>query len=1015
MKPDQGSILIIGGGIGGIKAAFDAAELGLHVFLADRNPFLGGTLSQLDRQFPTNRCGMCQLLPTVARHGTTHYCLRRELYHPKIQPLPGSELIELSGEAGNFTASLKTTSVAVDPERCTNCGACVPVCPVEVKDDFNGPMTTRKAIYAKYPLPLPNRYVIDTKACTRCGACVSACPTRAIDLDAETGTQTIQVGSVILAAGFEEFDPKILMQYGHGRYPDVLTSIELERMFSGYGAGEGDIFRPSNGEKPRRLAFLQCVGSRDHDRDYCSAACCMYALKEAMIVREQNPDLEIHFFYMDARAYGKGYHKFLTRAQEKFQVHFTRSRIPVVKENPATKKLALRYLTEAGAQQSDEFDLVVLSIGQVPPPAQQNLAHTLGIELNPWGFCKTDEFSQVATTKSGIFACGAFTEPKDIPETVAQASSAALQAAQVVKSAGAEFYQAEPPSGLAAYYDQLSEKRDWESRTAIFVCRCGGELSRSLDTKALTQFAKKLPQVVLSEEIDVLCSEKTLEKVTQKLQQVKASRVVFAACVPYHYRHLFEEAARGAEIDPGYVQIANIREHAGWTHEPAAALGKAKNLLRMALTFTAQEENLEPGKAVGMTPRAAVIGAGAAGMCAALGLANLGVSVDLIEKDARIGGQLNKLYFAPHARDPQEMQKQLARVVAEHPKIQVRLETQIVSTSGSAGNFSVRLKNAEEAISTQNYGALILATGAQEHFPASYEFGHSPKIMTQQQFKEKVVGNEIDPAKLKQVVMIQCVESRNETRPWCSRICCTQAMTNALKIKAANPAAEIVIFNRDIMTYGFREQYYTQVREAGVLFVRYEPGQEPKVVLNQAQPQITAIDPVLNRELEFIPDLLLLSTGIDPNSNTELAQLLNVPLDADGFFQEAEVKFRPVDFHKDGVFVAGLAHSPRFLEESMTQGYAAAARAATLLLKNRLPVATHVAEVNPRRCSGCEMCIPACPYDARVWDEESHTVLLREALCQGCGACAMVCPNNASKLRGYRDRQVMAVIDAGLF
>ena len=1019
MKQGTGAVLVIGAGIGGIKASFEAAELGYQVYLLDINPFIGGTLSQLDRQFPTNRCCMCQILPTLARKENSHFCLRKEFYHPNITSLPGSSVVKMSGEAGNFEVTVKTEATWIKPELCINCGACVEVCPVDVNDEFNGELVTRKAVYSKYPIPVPNIYTIDKATCTRCGKCVEICPTRAIDLDIEEKMQQLSVGSVILASGFEEFDPKLLMQYGHGRYADVLTSIELERMFSGYGPGKGDIYRPSDRTKPKSIAFLQCVGSRDRDRDYCSAACCMYALKEAMVVREINPDIDIRFFYMDARAYGKGYHQFLESARDEFKVSFTRSRVPVVKENPATKKLAVKYMDEIGDQHLEEFDLIVLSIGQAPPLKYSEMGRIFGIDLNQWGFCVTDQFSQVETNRQGIFVCGAFSEPKDIPETIAQSSSAALHAATTLKKAGlkpAKNIDSIGRKEISEKYDRLSERMDWENKTAIFICRCGGEISRFLDTAALAQYAKDMKNVVHCEEINVLCATQSLEKVKQQLIKSGASRVVFAACVPYHYLRLFEETAVEAGLDAGYIKIINIREHAAWPHsdDKSAALQKAKHILAMGVEFARTEAALEAAASYDVKNRALVIGGGAAGMSAARSLANFGINVDLVEKGDQLGGHLSKIHFTPSGKDPQEFLKILVDDVQKHDKIRLHLNTQVASVSGQAGDFRTVLKNGKASSEVIEHGAVIVATGGEEHIPTEYQYNNSDRIVTQQEFKEQVVAGEIDLANLNSVVMIQCVESREETRPYCSRICCTQAITNALKIKEANPLAEVTIFNRDVMTYGFREQYYTRSRELGVSYVRYDLDRKPSVQILGDRIQITAYDPVLKAELTIEPELLLLSTGIDAINNQELANILNVECDANGFFQEAEVKFRPVDFHTDGIYVAGLAHSPRFIEESVTQGVAAAARAATILIKKKMPAPVAIAEVNQYRCSGCELCIAACVYNARVKDPETNTVIIREALCQACGACAMVCPNHASKLRGFRDKQLYSVIDVAL-
>ncbi|MDZ7262388.1 MAG: FAD-dependent oxidoreductase, partial [candidate division KSB1 bacterium] len=887
MKSKTGSVLIVGAGIGGIKAAFDVAEAGYQAYLVDSNPYIGGTLSQLDQQFPTNRCCMCQILPTLARHGTTHYCVRRELYHPNIIFMPSSQVERVKGREGNFTVTLRTEPRWVKEELCINCGACPEVCPVEVRDEYNEGLTVRKAIYARYPIPVPNVYTIDREHCTRCGACVEICPTHAIDLNEETVKRNLEVGAIILASGFEEFDPRLLMQYGHGRYADVLTSIEFERMFSGLGPHSGEILRPSDNQPPRNIAFLQCVGSRDQERNYCSAACCMYALKEAMVTRELHPDMGIDFFFMDARAYGKGYHRFLEKARDEFRVRFTRSRIPVVKENPVTKKLSLTYLDEANQQHTAEYDLVVLSIGQAPPQRHAELGKAVGVELNQWGFCVTDEFSQVKTSKPGVFVCGAFSEPKDIPETITQASAAACEAAIVLNKAG--LARVEEKFESKEIKKEKDEPEDWERKVAVFVCQCGGEISRLMDTAEVARYAANLRNVVLSQAIDVLCTSTALDEVKKRLANVQANRVVFAACVPYHYQHLFEEAAGQVGIEPEFVEIVNIREHAAWPHadDKEAATNKAKRLIAMGVEGVRMEDEVLVGESVSVKARALVIGGGAAGMSAALTLAELGIEVDLVEKSERLGGHLHEIYFTPNNRDPQMLLKQLLKKVPKHPRIHTFMETEVVRITGQAGNFRTVLKNGKMDNQVLEHGAVIIATGGVEHIPTEYHYGQNPRILTQREFEEKVISRRIDLASLNSVAMIQCVESREGKRPYCSRICCTQAITHALKIKEANPRAEVVIFNRDIMTYGFREQYYTRAREKGVYFVRYEVDQKPEVTIAGENLRLTAYDQVLQSEIVLEPDLLLLSTGIDAADNRSLSQALELETDKDGFFQEA--------------------------------------------------------------------------------------------------------------------------------
>ena len=400
-----GSVLVIGAGVGGIKASLELAETGIRVYLCDRGPAIGGSLVQMDKWFPNNHCGMCQILPVFSRDDASQRCLRRGLSHPNIEILPMTEVTEVSGEAGNFEVTLGTKPSGVNTELCTGCGLCAEACPVETRNKFDEGLGSHKAIYIPNPYLTPNSYTIEWESCTKCGACVKVCPSRAIDLNQTERVRHLEIGSIILATGFEEFDPRPATQYGYKRFSNVITSIELERFLSPGGPTGGELLRPSDRQIPEKVAFLQCIGSRDNQRNYCSSACCMYSLKETRLIKEKYPQIDTRVFFMDLRAFGKGYYRYYEQA-DKAGVKFIRCRVPAIKEDPESKDLILSTLKEDQTPVKEQFGLVVLSVGQSPAPGFQKLCQILGVETNKWGFCQTKPFSPVETTKEGIYVCG---------------------------------------------------------------------------------------------------------------------------------------------------------------------------------------------------------------------------------------------------------------------------------------------------------------------------------------------------------------------------------------------------------------------------------------------------------------------------------------------------------------------------------------------------------------------------------------------------------------------------------
>ena len=1001
-----GAVLVIGAGIGGMKCSLDLAESGFKVYLADQSPFIGGTLAQLDKWFPDNHCGMCKILPIFSRDESSQFCLRRGLFHPNIELLPLSTVEKVDGEASDFHVTLTSKPRGVNEELCISCDLCAQVCPVEVPSEFNEGLENRKAIYLRNPLAISSGYAIDWNACTKCGACVEKCPTGAIDLTQDEQTIKLDVGAIVLSAGFEEFNPSPWTQYGYKRHPNVITSIQFERILSASGPTAGEILRPSDNQPPRSIAFLQCVGSRTKERDYCSSACCMYAIKEAVLAKEKNPEIDTEIFYMDLRAFGKGYYRYYKQAKEEFGVKFTRCRVPTVKQSPATNNLFFTAVAEDGRLERREFDLVVLSVGQTPSPRFLELGEVLGVELNKWGFCKTQELSPIESSKEGVFVCGSASAPKDIADTLVEASAAACQVSRLLSPQRGQLITTKD-------YPEELDLSDKEARTAIFLCSCGDEITSAIDMEEMLDFAKGLRSVVYVEQIPYLCQKDTLEQVKEKIREHEVNRVVFAACSDIAYKKLFIDAIRDVGLNPSLLDVVEFREQLSSvnTDQKKQAMEKAKTLVTIASERIRTQEPLQ------LVPQsverqALVIGGGLSGLTAALALAEQGFDVQLVERTAELGGNLRHIFSILEGGDPQALRQDLIKSAEENPLIHIRTETEVIEVSGYVGNFEAVLKDKDSTHESIKIGAIIIATGGEAYEPNEYCYNESERVVTQAELEQQLVSGKLDATKLGSVVMIQCVGSRDEERPYCSRVCCSQALKNALNLKERNPEIDIIVLHRDVMSYGFKEEYYSQAREKGVLFISYDLDRKPEVAIDGEKPAVQTMEPTTGGLLKIEPDLLVLSTGIVPNDNSVLAQMMDLELTEDGFFKEAEVKFRPVDFVTNGIFLCGLAHSPRGITESIAQAQAAAQRAACILSREKLESGRIVSEVNERRCSGCELCVSACPYNARFKDAEKGVVVVIEALCQGCGACVSICPSGAAKLRGFTDKQVLSVMDA---
>jgi heterodisulfide reductase subunit A len=999
--------LVVGSGVAGLRAALDLADLGFRVYLAESGPSAGGTISQLDKQFPTDDCGLCKMLPACGPQAPDQFCLRRGLRHPRVEVILNAQVEKADGTAGNFRISVRQKAPYVNPRYCIGCGLCVPACPVEVAEDPKKLTSHRSAIYLPNPLAVPLTYIIDAQTCTRCGACAQVCPTGAIDLNRSDQVRKLDVGSVILASGFQEFDPALLSAYGHGRHPNVLTSLQLEHIFSGTGPTESQLSPFLKGKPPRRIAFVQCVGSRDEERQYCSTACCMYALKEAVQLRSLFPKCELDFFYMDMRACGKGYHRYYQRVQKEQGIHFIRCRVPSVEGEPGSQKLRMRYETDAGELISEEYELVVLSIGQVAPAGAQHTSEALGIRLDQYGFCRGEGLSGVETSREGIYVCGSFSGPRDIPESAIQASAAALMAATHLAS----------PSTHRDSPAAKGEGSNARPKIGIFFCTCAKQLEESFYLPEVMDYAGGLTDVLWTQKRDTLCLASDLAEVKKAVRERGLNRVIFAACSPTLFSTLFEETVQGAGLDPQFLEQVNLREQLSWIHsEKESATEKAKALVRMAVERT-RWQRPRLGQALPVVPRALVIGGGAAGLTCSWAIAQRGYEVDLVEKNEDMGGHLRHIHRTLEGLDGQEVLSDMLGRVGESDRIRIYSQTQVERIQGTMGNFHAQLKSQASGSFSIDYGVVVVATGAREAETEEYLAGQDERVISQTELAQRLAAQDPHISDLKTVVMIQCVGSRDDQRPYCSKFCCSKAIENCLQLREVNPQVQIFVLYRDIMTYGLKEKSYLEARKQGVTFLDYVLEDKPRVSLRDDQLEVVTTDRLLDKDLVISPDLVVLSTGIDPENHQFWAENFDLPLTVDSFLQEMNVKFKPVEFTRSGIFLCGLAHSPRTLAESITQACGVAARASAVLSRDSISAVRNFSRVDEEVCDGCGICLSTCEYKAIELVQENsdgQRARITEGLCMGCGCCAAACPCGAIEQTGHWREQTLAVIRAAL-
>jgi heterodisulfide reductase subunit A len=908
----------------------------------------------------------------------------------------------------------------VDTDRCIACGMCAAKCPRQVDDEFNQGLSRRKAAYVRYPQAVPLKYAIDAEHCLyfekgKCRACEKFCPAKAIDFSQQPKRYEINVGALVLALGLNPVDPRTLRGYGYEEFRNVVTSLEFERMLSSTGPSQGHLKRPSDETEPRRIAFLQCVGSRDLNHAYCSSVCCMVTIKEALIAKEHAiHDLDTAIFFMDIRTHGKEFERYYQRAIEETGIRFIRSRIHTLE--PAGRDsddLKLSYVDEEGRICSEIFHMVVLSMGLEVSEDTLKIAEKLGIALDSHGFAQTACTSPACTSIPGIFVCGGFSGPKDIPQSVVEASAASSQCAALLEDSRHTLTRKK------SYPEETSVSEE-PPRVGVFVCHCGVNIGSVIDVPAVRDYAKTLPGVVYAADHLFTCSQDTQQLIRGIIKDQKLNRLVVAACSPRTHESLFQETMSEAGLNRYLLEFTNIRDQAAWVHKetPQQATRKAKDLVRMAVSKACLSAPIEPMR-LEMIHSATVIGGGIAGMNAALNLAEQGFNTYLIEKNAQLGGSALKVRETWKGEEVKAYLSRLKQKIQGHPNIEVLLRAEIKDVTGFLGNYSTTVET-DHQTRRLSHGVTILATGGRPLKTKEYLYGQTDRVTCWHELEELF---EREPERIEQseaIALIQCVGSREPERPYCSKVCCTASVQKAISLKKRKPEQQIFVLYRDMRTYGQRESLYRRARELGITFIRYSPDDKPsvqKVLTNgKEKVRITMKDPVLGVPISIDVDYVNLFTAILPAEHEALAKLFKVPLNQDGFFMEAHAKLRPVDVSTDGVFLCGLAHYPKPMEESIAQAQAAAMRASMVLSQESIEVEPIVSVIDEEQCMGCGLCEASCPFGAvRVvkMDGKGYRAESLPALCKGCGLCAAVCPQKAIDMKHFRDAEISAAIQAG--
>ncbi len=927
----------------------------------------------------------------------------------------------MEGKAGDFNVTLIKKPRYIIEDKCTGCTTCVEYCPVEYPDQFNQGISQNKAVHVYFSQAIPLISYID-ESCLylkekKCLICESVCQNDAIDLNQTAEKVAVNVGAIILSSGIKPYNPEVKPEYRYRKFQNVITSMDYERLLSSTGPYEGHVLRSSDQKQPQNIAWIQCVGSRrvtPGDNSYCSGVCCTYTQKQVILTKDHDFEARCTIFHNDIRSFGKDFERYYQRAEQLPGVKFIRSYASIVREDPESKNVFLRYSTTDEGVKEEEFDMVVLSVGLNPPAKNKELAEKFDIELNSHGFCKTTDSNPIETTRPGIFVSGAFQGPTDIPESVFTASGAGAQVGEFLD------YRRDKLAEERVYPPERDVSRE-DARIGVFVCHCGANISSVVDVPSTVDYAATLPNVVYSQEQLFSCATNSAQEITDLVKEKGLNRVVIAACSPRTLEPLFRDTLREAGLNQYYCDMANIREHCSWVHskQKEDATQKAQDIVRMSV---ARARYLEPLQEFDLpvTKAALVVGGGIAGMTCALSIANQGHTVYLLEKNKDLGGMARRIHTTLEGMDVQAHLNDLIHKIYNNPLVHVSHGATITDVSGYVGNFITTVET-EGTVKELKHGVSVIAIGADVYEPTEYLYGEDEKVFTHLELGEQIAKGEEKVTKAGTLVMIQCVGCRNEDRNYCSRVCCTHAVKNALNLKKVNPEMDIYILFRDMRTYGYSEDYYREASEKDVTFIRYDPDDKPRVEATTAEGRpvirVMATDPVLGQELAIDADVLSLAAAVIPSTATkEIAGHFKVTLSPDDFFKEAHVKLKPVEFSADGVYLCGTAHYPKHIKETINQAYGAAGRVLTLLSKDTVVASGSICEVNDNDCVSCGACITACTYGAIEFREtpQGRKAWVNPVLCKGDGLCNAKCPTNAIVLKHFTDEELLSQIDAAI-
>ena len=942
--------------------------------------------------------------------------------HPNIEVLSYSEVIGLKGKAGDFRATVRRHPRYVIEDLCTGCGDCADACPSVVPNLFDAGLAARKAIYSPFPQAVPNVYVVDTENCINgdrrvlfCDRCAKACARNAVDLDMQPRDIELDVGSVVVATGFEPFDPYEMKIYGYGVSNNIMTGLEFERLLNASGPTQGHIVRPTDRKVPKRIAFVQCVGVRgEQDCYHCSSFCCMNSVKDCLLAKDHETDIEkMTVFYFDMRAFGKGYEDFFQRAQKMDEVEFYRAKPSKIVEDPKSRNLNL-FVENTLTREPEiiEADMVVLATSGRPNADNSALAEALGIEQDESGFFKSRQANShvLEATRDGVFLAGCCKGPDDIPDCVAQATGAASAAGSVLVDHRLEEVIEEIP--------QL--ETSGPLRIGVFLCHCGINIAGVLDVDAMAEYVKDLPGVVHVQKDLFLCSDTSQKLLQEAVIEHKLNRVVAAACTPRTHEPVFQETCRRIGLNPYLFEMCNVRDQCSWVHSrvPEIATGKAKEMLRMAV---ARAHNLEPLEShqTEIRQSALVIGGGISGIQAALDLDAQGHEVHLVEKSDQLGGRLNRLgRLFPTDSSAKEI---LSEKLKELKKSRVKVHTgaDVEEVGGFIGNFKVKTTAGEFDI-----GSIVLAIGSNLYEPEKGEYGYGKcdNVFTSQQFEDLLLESEGAPKvggkKLKTVAFIQCVGSRDpEKNINCSRYCCPTTIKQAMVLR--EQGVNVVVFYRDMRTVGHgAEEFYREARKAGIVCVRFEIPDAPQVLGKKRAEKVKVYENLLGDYVETEVDAVVLASAMKPNAEefARFREMLKVPVTADGFMMELHPKLGPVETNTAGIFLAGCVQGPKDIGASVAQARAAAGKANSLICRESINLDPTTAWVDEELCRACGACVEICLFSAPELIEKDtgdvKVARINEALCKGCGTCAAWCPTNAIVARHFTDRQIDSMMEA---